>query len=678
MLQKTRREEKNLRLGRFHLTWELMRGKRPGATSVLRAEEMQSLTVKQGKGEMTATWTGHRECGKNFTVEIRLKKTGMSYEYDFQYSGNEDAGSDVEQIRFPILSVPVRKGSSLLLPNSQGRLIHPDWEQTKENEVFYEHHPYPFQFCALLNQRGTSYYFDTRDSAFYAKKIRCSLSSDRKRICFCFIHEMPLTDENRKSYKMPYGGTFQEFQGFWYQAAEIYKSWVRNQFWFKQSISKENRKLRNVGFWMWNRGNSDIVIPPVLQFQKDSGIPAALDWYWWHSNPYDTDYPDFWPPREGVKVFQEKVSLLNRAQVYSQVYTNGMSWDLDGKSWNAEGERSAVRLRNGEIRSYPFNRFNNHRLATMCGEGAEYQKKMRLLVRKLRESGLSGVYLDMIGCTVLGLCCFHEGHRHTPGGGCFMTEGYRAFIQKIRKENPGVDLSTEDVNEAFLDLFDSFIVLAPSNERQGEEVTYENIPVFSALYHGHIAMFGNYDMLDGIPPWDPLWPDRERWKEEKEWEKIFPEQFYLELARGVIWGMQPSIHNFRMEHATEKRFRKQYDFMIRTARFYYAHRDFLYDGEMLDPGILDCKQHDVEFMVRTVFTKEGEYKVLRKHNLPTVLHSFWRAPDGRKGLILANTTEEEQHYHFRSGDFSISGSLPPHSWGFVEPTEKKTHGQQEI
>ena len=73
MFQKTK-GEKNLHSGQFQLTWALIRGKRPGTSSVLRAEEMQNLTVVQGKEDTTAIWTGHPECGKNFTVKIRLKK----------------------------------------------------------------------------------------------------------------------------------------------------------------------------------------------------------------------------------------------------------------------------------------------------------------------------------------------------------------------------------------------------------------------------------------------------------------------------------------------------------------------------------------------------------------------------------------------------------------------------
>lgn len=48
----------------------------------------------------------------------------------------------------------------------------------------------------------------------------------------------------------------------------------------------------------------------------------AVDWYWWHSNPYDTDYPDFWPPREGVEPFHAAIAHLKGQGIYAQVYIN--------------------------------------------------------------------------------------------------------------------------------------------------------------------------------------------------------------------------------------------------------------------------------------------------------------------------------------------------------------------
>ncbi len=226
-------------------------------------------------------------------------------------------------------------------------------------------------------------------------------------------------------------------------------------------------------------------------------------------------------------------------------------------------------------------------------------------------------------------------------------------------------LSTEECNEAYLDVFDSLIVLNPSQERLGYGAA-EVVPAFSAVYHGATALFGNYALPDGIPPFDPLWPDQERWKDEKEWHKLFPDQFYAEMARTVIWGMQPTVCNLQQSHTTDARFQAIYEFICQTAKFYYANRDFLYDGEMLSPGSLETDTINVEFMSRMIFTKEDEYRVVAK-SMPAILHSRWQAPDGRRALVLANYSAVERHFAYQSDTLTVSGQvIAPHSYQLTE------------
>ena len=49
------------------------------------------------------------------------------------------------------------------------------------------------------------------------------------------------------------------------------------------------------------------------------------------------DYPDFWPPREGEEKFKADVAELRKHGIFTQVYVNGMTWDMDGASWKEGG-----------------------------------------------------------------------------------------------------------------------------------------------------------------------------------------------------------------------------------------------------------------------------------------------------------------------------------------------------
>ena len=150
---------------------------------------------------------------------------------------------------------------------------------------------------------------------------------------------------------------------------------------------------------------------------------------------------------------------------------------------------------------------------------------------------------------------------------------------------------------------------------------------------------------------------------------MFPDQFPVEVARGVTGGLQPTTHNFRMENVTDPSCADGYRFMVDTARFYHAHRDWLFDGEMLDPGVMDCARAEVKFLNRGTYTKKGEYSV-STHELPTVFHSVWRSRKGEVGAVVVNWSGEIRKYRLVASDITGEGALPPRSWRFVRAAER--------
>ena len=360
------------------------------------------------------------------------------------------------------------------------------------------------------------------------------------------------------------------------------------------------------------------------------------------------------------------IERLNRKKIFVQVYTNGMTWDIDNESYKSGHGSGSVQLnRDGSPTAMMFNPYTRHRLAIMCGEAPEYQEKMIVLAKRLASCGLPGLYLDMIGSAAFSPC-FNPEHHHPHGGGVYQREGYLNYVMKIRRENPQLLLSTEYANE-MMDVFDSMIILDTSAERCYKSDDFEPVPAYSAVYHGRgVTMFGNYAMPDFIPPWDPAWPPDDRWKHEKNWNALFDKQFFLEMARTVVWGMQPCVCNLKPEHATDPAYAAEYAFILESAQFYYAHRDFLYDGTMLSPECFHCESVIADFMKRGIFTREAESGSVRK-SYPAVLHSVWSSLDGRRALVTANYTNERQTFSYRNADGTeLKASMAPHSYRLLE------------
>lgn len=247
-----------------------------------------------------------------------------------------------------------------------------------------------------------------------------------------------------------------------------------------------------------------------------------------------------------------------------------------------------------------------------------------------------------------------------------MTDGFRAYLMGLKEAFPGILLSTEDCGEAYLDIFDSNISTHSSYERHGWIGTapgMEFVPVFQAVYHGAAAVFGNYAIVDNVPYWDRRWPMKPWWTgHEESLRRDYPDQFAVEFARGPAWGLQPSVHNFWLHHATNAAYSAEYRFVCDTARFYHDNRRFLFDGEMRHPGTLACAKARVSFAKVSVFDEKVSSHV---SELPTVFHNVWRAPSGETAVILVNWTRKEQPWKLSSPEVSGEGVLAPRSWKLI-------------
>ena len=130
-------------------------------------------------------------------------------------------------------------------------------------------------------------------------------------------------------------------------------------------------------------------------------------------------------------------------------------------------------------------------------------------------------------------------------------------------------------------------------------------------------------------------------------------------------GMQPMVHKLLMSHFDDPRYAANFKFTVDTAKFYHANIDFLYDGAMCAPGNLMCARQPVELFVRGIYTKPEKARVVRHLSHPTILHSVWRAKDGRVAAVLCNWTRTNQDYDLATPDIATAGKLPARSWRIV-------------
>lgn len=632
----------------------------------VREADMDALACStDAVGRIVAEWRGHEKAGAAFAVRATFMPADGGWLYRLSYSGNA-SGLDIESIRFPVVEVPCGERAMMVVPNHTGSLrkavLGEPGSLIRDSGTLCV----GTRFAAVLDEEGTSYYLDLRGDA---RKMPTSVAyftgHKPNTIRYSGCVALPCAEDRREAGELPYGGLIRPFAGGWFAAADIYRQYVWSQDWYKSAVANRRPHLRDVGLWLWNRGWSQNVTGAVDRIRRDTGVKIALDWYWWHVNPYGRDAPYYWPTREPLETFKGTVQALRAKGVYVQNYINGMGCDVKHPEWSDADWAETMVRRDGSYWTKTWNKFFNHPTAMMCGEAPVFHERMSYLVRNLAACGVNCVYIDLVDHWV-NYACWSTRHAHPRGAA--INAGYHRMMDRVGRENPCVDISSESVTESLLDVVDSMIVLYADFERmsRGTALADEYPPIYQSVYHTAVTMYGSHAILDNVAPWDDLWPDEFRRTDDRKWLKEnYPDQFAIELTRPVVFGLQPMVHQLLKEQPDDPACAADYRYLVDTVKFYYANRDYLYDGIVCDPGKIVCATKSAKLLTRTIYAANGDYPDVTNPAVPTVMHAVWKAPDGRIAAVLANWTREGQDYALETSDGKSVGTLPARTWKLV-------------
>ncbi len=572
-------------------------------------------------------------------------------------------GAALWRVDFPVLAglLPIASDDDeqLLLPRAGGYVIrNPSQAIFANSEIGHRISlAYPggmtMQFTAYYRQHGDGLLVMAQDPNGYYKRFTAEKGEEPTGWTLAIEHFPAGMPQPSGRFSLPYLIALSTFRGDWTEAATLYRSWAVRQPWCSRGPLYTRgdipRWLLETGLWVWNRGRSDQVLPGIRRLGQIVQAPMALDWYWWHKTPYDTHFPDYLPPREGEESFRQAIARLHEEGLHAIVYVNGRLWGTGAQSWTAQqAYLAACKQENGDIYREVYNVFNQAEMAPMCPTMPLWQTTLRNLVDELvNRYGLDGVYIDQIGISAPQLC-FDPQHPHPPGGGNHWYQGYRQLIEGARhvtRLHPEVMFPTEGSCEAYLDLFDAFLVLDNSFERMGfyERIglKWEPVPLFAAVYHDYALHFGSYASL-APPPYDELWPQPQGPLRSTRFdERDFVDAFYAELGRAFVAGAQPMIANVDPKQVDDPALQPHWRFLRDLVHTRLQAAPFLLYGQWLQPPALDVPEITADFLVRGIYTPPDKEHVVQRR-LPAVLASLWAAPDGRQALALANISNRPQ------------------------------------
>jgi hypothetical protein len=470
------------------------------------------------------------------------------------------------------------------------------------------------------------------------------LWGDASGLGYELVHPLENPDAAKANWTMPYAAVLGTFRGDWFSAAERYRRWGVQQSWARESRLRNGLVppwLTEVGMWVWNRGRSPGVIPPATALKDALGLPVGVYWHWWHHGPYDTSFPDYLPPREGIDAFRSAVSNAHAAGLHAMVYMNQRLWCLNTPSWTAENAAvAAVKERDGKVREEVYNIFDPKPCATMDVTTPFWRAKYAGIADTvLTQYGIDGIYMDQ---AVQSLVCWDPTHDHPLGGGNYWMQGFRKLAAGIR-EKSGRDrpvlLAGEGAGEPWLPELDLMLTLQVSQERYSDPNSgWDPIPFFQAVYHPYAVTYGNYSSLV-MPPYDELWPAATAPTEPLALlDHRFSQQFRLEQARAFVWGLQPTIANFRPEQLRDRPDETTY--MMRLARLrartpeYFIHGTFLRAPELTAPTV------EIDLSRLSIYAAQRGGPRSSQKRYPAAIAGAWQASDGRVAVAVASIVAE--------------------------------------
>ena len=436
------------------------------------------------------------------------------------------------------------------------------------------------------------------------------------------------------------------FQGDWMTVAARYREWALRQPWARESRLRQGRTpawVGDTGFWVWNRGPSEGVLPPAATMQDYLGVPVSVFWHWWHGCAYDVNFPEYLPPREGTDAFREAVREARQQGLNPIVYMNQRLWGMTTESWVAKNaERYAVKKPDGTVQPEVYNTFTRSPMASMCMGTAFWRNTYAgLAASAYNDLGVSGIYMDQ-ACS--SLVCYDTEHGHPPGGGTYWMEGFRTLESDIRKRCPGITLAGEGCGEAWLPHLDLMLSLQVSQERYAAPGQWEPIPFFPAVYHGYSILYGSYSSLTR-PPYDSLWPKDFAPKQPLALlDEKFRYQFRLEQARSFVWGQQPCLSNFLPQHLAERKtdlaYVKQLVQLRQAALPYLLHGTFVRPPRMHIPGM------EIDMSRLSIYAGQQQPVQEYRKRVPQYLAGAWQAKDGSIAVAVANIADTEHKIRF--------------------------------
>ena len=466
--------------------------------------------------------------------------------------------------------------------------------------------PYPsgsgtMQFLMATSSSGTAF-ISTRDTEAHIKHFRCV--ADEKSVSMYVT--VPVSEDWRRNddLRLPWSSVIGYRKSGWESTViDWYRPFTYQTEWGAKTVTE-----REIPSWLmendlWIQKQKEDSYSDLLRAMALYGNNVGVHWYHWHHYPFDTRYPDYFPPKPLIK---EKFRELSSMGAHVVPYINGRLWDpLSEALQTYRGDKALCVKKDGSYYEEVYRSQVPHNVS--CPSSEIWQRVQGDVIDSIsKRLSTAGVYIDQVACAAPDLC-YNPDHNHSLGGGNWWAKGYRDMYQaaRARSINDKQILATEECAECYIDLFDLMLIV--NTDRRGEN---KPIPLFPIVYSDR-ALYTGYCYIAS---------------------PINNGSFKFITAKSLLWGSQLGwIQPGRIVAADAQR---EALFLKRMQQFRAKVRSILVGGQLLcewSPGeapLMDVPGH-------------GRY--------PAVLGAKWLSAAGKPYLLLVNWDDQSHKLTLPTG-----------------------------
>ncbi len=534
----------------------------------------------------------------------------------------------------PTLWFDVGEGVRFLSPYGCGEALDSDSERFGHGYGSSQDYPSygaSFQFMAVWNERtGRCLYYGVHDPVPAAKKFHFHREVGAPTMQI--KASQPLCCIDRPCNGQTLYGTcvWQLTDGDWYDAALLYRAWAeQNASWLPETGPNGRTDagwLNDVDAWFLVHIERDDFADEILDAVKDLGVRCGVHLYLWHNNPFDNDYPHYFPEKPTVR---RELRKLREAGVRVLPYVNGRLWDTRDRGtedweFTSKAKPMATKDRNGNVftESYSAKEANGEHtvLAVMCPSTALWQETVKGICDRLcSDVGFDGVYLDQIAAAKPQPCA-DRTHNHLPGGGGWWMERYNDLLGHVSRTGDPAVLATECTGEPFMKHIQGYLSWLWIKDRQ--------VPAFPVVYADRVITFGcSYQSIQDM---------------DRDGLAIF-------FAQSLLFGEQMGWLSPKLYREMPER-----DFFRRLVSVRAELHRVFHGGRMLRPPVLS----DDAPRLRCEKDMQAYFHLV---DYPAVQGALWRDADGKRYLLLVNASPSSANVVCKAelpdGAYALHGDL---------------------